>query len=242
MTERVKQQWSGRAAAAARRWLRLATLAGLCLVADPPCLASEFELPAPSVEQERWLNDDELADRLAGFLWHAAPDEELRALAAGRQLHRPELLRSQAARLLADPRSRDFVNAFLGHWLELNAPAAPAVSRGSDAGSAAVDQAQAHVFRLIRENQRVSALLSTPVPLLRRSLAARVPHAMQGSQAPVRLARSLVRSFLEHARGAPLHAADALAVDDILARSKVDGFRLGTLIHEVVQSELFQTR
>jgi hypothetical protein len=34
-------------------------------------------------------------------------------------LHRPKILRQQAERLLSDPRSRQFINAFLDYWLDL---------------------------------------------------------------------------------------------------------------------------
>lgn len=65
------------------------------------------------------LDDRALASRLAYFLWNSEPDETLRAVAARNELHKPEVLRTQTARLLADPKSRRFVNAFLDYWLDL---------------------------------------------------------------------------------------------------------------------------
>src|SRR4029079_17811891 len=35
------------------------------------------------------------------------------------QLHQPDVLRAQTERLLNDPRSRRFVNAFLDYWIDL---------------------------------------------------------------------------------------------------------------------------
>ena len=65
------------------------------------------------------LDDYALASRLSFFLWNSAPDDELRAVAARGQLRRPEVLRGQTERLLADPKSRQFVDAFLDYWLDL---------------------------------------------------------------------------------------------------------------------------
>jgi hypothetical protein len=65
------------------------------------------------------LDDNALATRLALFLWNSEPDPALRARAARGELHRPDVLRAETERLLADPRSRRFVNAFLDYWIEV---------------------------------------------------------------------------------------------------------------------------
>ena len=65
------------------------------------------------------LGDYELASRLAFFLWNSPPDNELRSCAEKGELRRPEVLRAQTERLLADPKSRRFVEAFLDYWLDL---------------------------------------------------------------------------------------------------------------------------
>jgi hypothetical protein len=65
------------------------------------------------------LDDNALATRLALFLWNSEPDAALRERAARRELHRPEVLRAEAERLLADPKSARFVNAFLDYWIEV---------------------------------------------------------------------------------------------------------------------------
>jgi mono/diheme cytochrome c family protein len=70
-------------------------------------------------EQPGTLEDHALAARLAYFLWNSEPDAELRAAADAGTLHRSETLRAQTERLLADPRSRRFVDAFLGYWIDL---------------------------------------------------------------------------------------------------------------------------
>src|SRR5207247_9142742 len=55
----------------------------------------------------------------AVFLWNSPPDDELRHYARNKQLHQPALLRTQTERLLNDPKSRRFVDAFLDYWLDL---------------------------------------------------------------------------------------------------------------------------
>jgi hypothetical protein len=65
------------------------------------------------------LDDNALATRLALFLWNSEPDAALRERAARRELHRPEVLRAEAERLLTDPKSGRFVNAFLDYWIEV---------------------------------------------------------------------------------------------------------------------------
>ena len=65
------------------------------------------------------LDDYSLATRLALFLWNSQPDSELRSLAAAGRLHNPEVLRAQTERLLNDPKSRRFVDAFTDYWLDL---------------------------------------------------------------------------------------------------------------------------
>ncbi|MBL8189246.1 MAG: DUF1592 domain-containing protein, partial [Acidobacteria bacterium] len=65
------------------------------------------------------LDDFALASRLSFFLWNSEPDAKLRELAAQGALRKPAVLRAQVDRLLADPRSQRFVNAFLDYWLDL---------------------------------------------------------------------------------------------------------------------------
>jgi hypothetical protein len=65
------------------------------------------------------LDDHALAARLALFLWNSVPDDALRALADRGELGKPDVLRAQTERMLEDPKSRRFVEAFTDYWLDL---------------------------------------------------------------------------------------------------------------------------
>jgi hypothetical protein len=67
----------------------------------------------------RPLNDYELASRLSYFLWSSLPDDELFAIAAKGGLRDASTLRAQVTRMLADPKSRRFVENFAGQWLDV---------------------------------------------------------------------------------------------------------------------------
>jgi hypothetical protein len=83
----------------------------------PPCS------PRPDFvfldEKPGRLDDPALATRLALFLWNSPPDAALRARAARGELSRPEVLREETERLLADPRAQRFREAFLDYWIDL---------------------------------------------------------------------------------------------------------------------------
>jgi len=70
-------------------------------------------------EEPGALKPHALAARLSYFLWNSPPDRELLGLAAKGTLGEPGVLKAQTERLLSDPRSRRFTDAFLDYWLDL---------------------------------------------------------------------------------------------------------------------------
>jgi len=77
-------------------------------------------LAEPLGEQDRRKLDDlELASRLSYFLWSGPPDDALLEAAKAGDLQKPEGRTAQVDRMLADPRSREFVAAFTQQWLGL---------------------------------------------------------------------------------------------------------------------------
>lgn len=73
----------------------------------------------PSRQRNR-INDWELASRLSFFLWSSLPDDELFAAAAKGVLHKPDVLKTQLQRMLADRKIDRLVETFPGQWLQLH--------------------------------------------------------------------------------------------------------------------------
>ncbi|HEY7771603.1 MAG TPA: DUF1592 domain-containing protein [Marinagarivorans sp.] len=66
------------------------------------------------------LSAYELASRLSYFLWASTPDEPLLDKAADGSLLNDATIRSEVARMLADPRSETLVDSFAMTWLDFN--------------------------------------------------------------------------------------------------------------------------
>ena len=73
------------------------------------------------------VSDNELASRLAFFLWSSIPDEKLLDLATAGRLRDPEVLSAQVHRMLSDERSDALISNFTGQWLQLRNLEAKAV-------------------------------------------------------------------------------------------------------------------
>jgi mono/diheme cytochrome c family protein len=67
----------------------------------------------------RALNDLELASRLSFFLWSSLPDEELLAVAGKNELSKPDVLKAQVRRMMADPRAISLTKDFAFQWLNV---------------------------------------------------------------------------------------------------------------------------
>ncbi|HEY1877301.1 MAG TPA: DUF1592 domain-containing protein, partial [Rhizomicrobium sp.] len=65
------------------------------------------------------ISDVELATRLSFFLWSSIPDDELLGLAEKKELSKPDVLKAQVARMLADRKSKALTDNFAGQWLYL---------------------------------------------------------------------------------------------------------------------------
>jgi len=120
-----------------------------------------------------------LAERLSYFLWNSAPDEELLTLADSRQLLNPEIKSQQVERLLADPKSRQFVDAFLGYWLDLRHMADsspdqelyPEYQLDNALIESMTEETQLYFQELIKDNLGVSHLVDSDFVIVNERLA-----------------------------------------------------------------------
>jgi hypothetical protein len=60
-----------------------------------------------------------LASRLSYYLWSSMPDDALMGLAAKGELAKPDVLRKEVRRMLADPKAEALTKEFAGQWLDL---------------------------------------------------------------------------------------------------------------------------
>ncbi|WP_050029728.1 DUF1592 domain-containing protein [Verrucomicrobium sp. BvORR034] len=129
-------------------------------------------------EKESRLTDYELASRLSYFLWSSMPDETLMKLARNGEIARPQVLRREALRLLADPRSEAFVEEFLNGWLDLRklGTMAPDVHKfatyyDNDLEPAMRMETRLYFRQLLHTNGPATRLLDSDYTLLNQDLA-----------------------------------------------------------------------
>jgi uncharacterized protein DUF1592/uncharacterized protein DUF1588/uncharacterized protein DUF1585 len=147
-------------------------LAGYTAVLASPAFVFLHEEPGR-------LDDSALATRLALFLWNSTPDAPLRALATRGELHRPEVLRAETERLLADPKSQRFVTAFLDYWIDLRKmeDSTPSSSLYNDyylddeLAEAALAETQLYFTDLLRRDQPARAVVASDYTFLNERLA-----------------------------------------------------------------------
>ncbi len=90
----------------------------LARVLISPEFLYRVETPGPG-KSPAPLSDWELASRLSYFLWSSAPDETLRSRAAAGRLHDPDVLASEARRMLKDEKIRRLAEEFACQWLQV---------------------------------------------------------------------------------------------------------------------------
>src|SRR5678815_2853184 len=123
------------------------------------------------------ISDFELASRLSFFLWSSIPDDELLDAAAAGTLRKPEVLRRQVTRMLADSRSRSLVTNFAAQWLFLRdvETKEPDVYlfRDFDESVRASFARETDLFldSILRENRSVLELLTADYTFLNEPLA-----------------------------------------------------------------------
>jgi hypothetical protein len=89
----------------------------LAIILTSPSFLYMVEPDADS--NSKTLGDYELATRLSYFLWSEPPDDQLMKLAQNGILSKPDVLKAQTQRLLADPKADRFIRGFTHQWLEM---------------------------------------------------------------------------------------------------------------------------
>jgi mono/diheme cytochrome c family protein len=90
------------------------------ILASPQFLFRLEAVPASlEASASQRLSGQELASRLAFFLWGTAPDAALLKVARERRLDAAGTLEAQVRRMLADPRSEALATRFAAQWLRL---------------------------------------------------------------------------------------------------------------------------
>jgi hypothetical protein len=126
------------------------------------------------------LDDYQVASRLSFFLWNSPPDAELCRCAANHELRKPDFLRAQTERMLADAKSRRFVEAFLDYWLELRKIVAtsPDANLYSDyylddlLEESALEETRLFFSELLRDDLPARNIVSSDFAMLNERLAA----------------------------------------------------------------------
>jgi hypothetical protein len=130
-------------------------------------------------EEPGKLDDWALATRLSLFLWNSTPDAALRARAERGELRNPKVLRAETRRLLADPRSRRFVDAFTDYWLDLRKidDTSPSATLYNDyeldepLKTAALEETQLFFAELVRADLPARNIVSSDFTYLNERLA-----------------------------------------------------------------------
>jgi hypothetical protein len=141
--------------------------------------------PEPG-QQQRPLDDFEIASRLSYFLWSSMPDEELFQLAAQQQLHKPEVLTQQVRRMLQDEKSAAMVSNFAAQWLNLRnldeVSPNPDVFKNFDQGLRDAMRRETELLfeSVMKEDRSVEDLLSADFTFVNQRLADH--YGLQGLQ------------------------------------------------------------
>ena len=135
-----------------------------------------LEEPAGENAKPRALNDYEFASRLSYFLWSTMPDDELLSLAAAGKLHQSDVVTAQVRRMLADPKSQQFVQNFAGQWLSVRGygavqPAAEYRDYDKPLENAAKQEPLMFFAEVLNQNLPITTFLDSDFVMINERLA-----------------------------------------------------------------------
>ena len=190
-----------------------------------PNFIYRFELgkQAEARGQRFVLNDYEIASELSFLLWQTTPDDTLLSAARSGQLHTPVQVRAQVDRMLASPRAKPVVRAFVFEWLGLTQvltvpkDTARFPELTAEIRAALLAEAERFVdYVMFDQKGSLSGLLSSPVTFLDARLAkfyglSSMPEPTQPVMLPEQERRGILTlgaTMLAHARSndsSPVH-------------------------------------
>ncbi len=142
------------------------------------CSPSFLYLAEITEENDNWLNPYDLASRLSYALWAAPPDDTLLAAVAEGSFAKREDIIAAAERMIADPRSDDFIAGFLDSWLNLRDIGNLPPPRGAARSYYAEDlptsmKREAHLFfrHLLENNRPVTDFIDSNYTFVDKKLA-----------------------------------------------------------------------
>ena len=270
-------------------------------------------------EKPERLDSYALASRLSYFLTSMMPDSELLTLAANDSLLQDDVLDQQVSRLLHDARSEDFLESFVGQWLDLrkiNAtnPDMRLYPEFEDSlKHSMLSETQAFVRKILENDLPVTDFIDSDFTMLNRRLAEHYgisgveghliqkvslandsprggwrtryrsqdkgdppEHKLLGryiweyklgqtidpsselatgekfaeirefkkliGQQQGQVAKAVIEKLLVYATGSPIELADRKTVEEIQTRMSAGGSESRSIIHQIVQSDLFRTK
>ncbi len=122
------------------------------------------------------MNAHDLAVRLAYFLWSSMPDAKLTAAADSGALLKPDEIRSQFRRMMADPKSERFIEQFVSQWLDLGALDRVAINPqfykdfDNDIKSLMIAETRQYFSHILRNDRSALELISSDYSLLNEKL------------------------------------------------------------------------
>ena len=154
---------------------------GLFVAVQAMLISTDFlfrkEADPEGTENERVLNDHEIATRLSYFLWSSMPDEQLFQLAENKRLLDPAVLRGQIERMLRDDKAQSLAQNFASQWLNLRnladvRPNPDLFPDFDDALRTAMAQETSMLFNtIVREDRSIDEFLSADYTFLNERLA-----------------------------------------------------------------------
>lgn len=123
------------------------------------------------------IGDHQVAAKLSYLFWATMPDDELSTLADQGKLQDQTVLVAQIRRLLADPRSRAFIDGFAAQWLGMDRLASMPVDEQkyplmtADLRRAMVEEVALLIDHVLREDRSLIDLVAADFTFLNASLA-----------------------------------------------------------------------